>query len=294
MSETRRRVTALTGLRRTRFLIPQYKIVGTGASGVAIRVKDGLRTLQYILSHHRVEDMAFGESMRAGQPVVLKIVKCPPGLREFYRNEVQREVNIMSSLLASRPTRIGDKTFDIRQYIPHFFASGYVADLDLWFIAMSHAPGYLLGDLNSLSLSVEMIVRLEHAYLSMWLAGCGHADLHTGNILVAPNGRITIIDFGRAVRLSTSTVREVRKELMGVSAKTLASTRALKTLAEPVDRDIWLTYGKNKWYRTYRQYLNGNSSVSHVRKLCDRQPRCRRELLPAVRQMIWAPTFLRK
>jgi serine/threonine protein kinase len=287
-------VTALTGLRRTRFLIPQYKVLGAGASGVGIRVRDGRRIIEHIFAHHEVLESEFGTPLLPqGQPVVLKIVKPSPRSRipaEMYAAEIEREVSTLRALASSQPTLLGNKTFDVRPYIPQFFASGYVADLGVWFIAMSHAPGKLLADMKYPMTPARLVARLEHAMLSMWLAGYAHTDLHGGNVLIdSPKRTVTIIDFGRAVRLSPKVVAAIRARIEGMSQRGLLSASLLETIGVPVNRYIQYVYKTNTAYSRYQYYLNGVRAARHTKGLCTRQPLCQPESLARERQLVWMP-----
>jgi serine/threonine protein kinase len=50
-------------------------------------------------------------------------------------------------------------------------------------------------------LTPQTFVRLERAFLAMWLLGYSHADAHDNNILVTPQGVPYLIDFGLAVEV---------------------------------------------------------------------------------------------
>ena len=50
--------------------------------------------------------------------------------------------------------------------------------------------------LQTKRLTSSMFAKIERAVIAMWKAGIAHADLNPGNIMILPNGGVTIIDFG--------------------------------------------------------------------------------------------------
>lgn len=72
-----------------------------------------------------------------------------------------------------------------------------------------------------------------------------HADLHPGNIFVAPDTQITMIDLGMNLQLTDEQLVAVRKLLMGLtSGSVLVVNRSLADLGWPVDLAMALKQGR--------------------------------------------------
>lgn len=81
--------------------------------------------------------------------------------------------------------------------VPRLYASGYDTTHKVFVSAMEMVKGVSLSTyLKRGRLSASMFVKIERAITSMWRAGIAHVDLNPENIMVLPNGRVTIIDFG--------------------------------------------------------------------------------------------------
>ena len=103
---------------------------------------------------------------------------------------------------------------------------------------MTARPGDALGDPRGI------VSSLMELYLQMMMVdGLFHADPHPGNLLVAPDGRIVLLDFGMVVRVP----RELRRNLVQTVFAairqdvpgTVAGFRALGVIApETTDDDI--------------------------------------------------------
>lgn len=66
-------------------------------------------------------------------------------------------------------------------------------------------------------LGAAMFVRIERAIVSMWRAGVAHVDLNPNNIIVRPNGTVTIIDFGISETLPRALVPKSDKAAMDLA-----------------------------------------------------------------------------
>ncbi len=94
---------------------------------------------------------------------------------------------------------------------PHICTVHEVGEADgLVFIVMEHVAGRSLSALLSEPRPMEMVVRygiqiadaLAHAHER----GVVHRDLKTGNVMLTPEGRIKVLDFGLAKRLPTEDI----------------------------------------------------------------------------------------
>jgi predicted unusual protein kinase regulating ubiquinone biosynthesis (AarF/ABC1/UbiB family) len=66
----------------------------------------------------------------------------------------------------------------------------------------------------------ETAERLIHLYLHMVMdTGFFHADPHPGNFLLAPDGRIVLLDYGMVGEIATATRRQMRLLFVGVSER---------------------------------------------------------------------------
>jgi len=100
--------------------------------------------------------------------------------------------------------------------VPRLYASGY-DDAGMFVSVMDLVSGeplhkYLLKHPKGLQASV--FVRIERAVIAMWRAGIAHVDLNPKNIMIRPNGRVTIIDFGLSLSLPPDLVPASDKQAL--------------------------------------------------------------------------------
>ena len=119
------------------------------------------------------------------------------------------------------------------------------------FIVMEHVEGQRLSELiapqglpiqSVLRYSIQLADALAHAHRS----GVSHRDLKSSNVVVTPDGRAKILDFGLARRLSAKSVTALSDAHAsitsdGVLAGTLSSMAPELLRGEPFDTrsDIW-------------------------------------------------------
>lgn len=99
--------------------------------------------------------------------------------------------------------------------VPRLYASGYDHAAGMHVSVMELVTGeslhkYLLKN----TLKAAMFVKIERAIVSMWRMGLAHVDLNPGNILVRPDGTVTIIDFGLAEALPKTLVPRSEKNAL--------------------------------------------------------------------------------
>ena len=92
-----------------------------------------------------------------------------------------------------------------RDAVPSLHWAGYLPSANVQVSVMEAVEGPELYDVAQ-NASREELRRLhaalEHATFTLWAFGIFHADLHPGNVIVQPDGRLKIIDFGFAIALN--------------------------------------------------------------------------------------------
>jgi len=78
-------------------------------------------------------------------------------------------------------------------------------------LVLEFVDGTRIDKLDPASVNVDRVVaRLVELYIQMMLVdGLFHADPHPGNLMVAPDGRIVLVDFGMTVRVALDTRRAI-------------------------------------------------------------------------------------
>jgi predicted unusual protein kinase regulating ubiquinone biosynthesis (AarF/ABC1/UbiB family) len=84
----------------------------------------------------------------------------------------------------------------------------------------------------------ELVGQLFRAYLRQVLVdGVFHSDPHPGNLLLTPDGRIALLDFGMVTRISTETRLSLVKLLLAIShGDGEEAARIAETMGEPTPR----------------------------------------------------------
>ena len=232
----------------------------SSVSGAVVILPRATEQLQRIRSNltHPVEFLAVGATPSATDSLVLKFFKhdVPPNFwntgphkvtlqapynikeKRFVNKtgeiivEASREFEIMRRLNSARPVTIGNRKFDVRQYVPKAFFLAYWPTLRVLGIGMSLSPGSSFYSLRrGEGLAASYVATIEKAFLSMWFQGVIHTDLHGGNLLVNPStGQVSIIDFGRAMQLKPGAAAKVRAEFANAAKEGKVNSAALNPM----------------------------------------------------------------
>jgi predicted unusual protein kinase regulating ubiquinone biosynthesis (AarF/ABC1/UbiB family) len=126
----------------------------------------------------------------------------------------------------------------------------------------------------------------------MWLTGVAHADLHSSNVMYDDVSRkLTIIDFGRAVLLSSEAIQSLRQQLLDFASssnlkKQLLRPDALKMISKKVVVD---TTDITHRQIGIKRYLDDEAMIQHhIARRC-LKPTCTPEALAKERLTTWVP-----
>jgi serine/threonine protein kinase len=265
------------------------KLLGSGISGTTYafsKVKPSF--LQAIAS------MAQGYVVR-GVPldphasVAVKFIK--HGKYAF--EEFDREVQILTYIQKKGDVVVGTRVYSASRHVPKLYMACHVPGLSI--IVQSYAPGKTLSRYSSIS--ARTIARLEYALLSLWLTGVAHTDLHSSNIMFDDvSGKLTIIDFGRAVILPPDAVKTMRRNVLELLNSSKGSLLEKPDILKLVSKHVVVDAVK----RTHRavgitKYYDDEAMIPyHIGRRC-KKPTCSMASLAEERMGLWIPlTYTRK
>jgi len=179
-----RQMKAAAAAALARHGIGGYAELGAGKFGVVVLVR--ARALRHLLQRPRLQMLhraALQAAITADRKVVVKVQRAHGAYREM-RSTARHEAAILSKL-ASEP--------GVREYLPAFFAAA--SEGDLYYIVMEQVVGTPLTHTRATDATWR---RLERAVRALHAAGFVHADLHSDNVLVTPEGRVKLVDLGVA------------------------------------------------------------------------------------------------
>ena len=255
-------------------------VAANSVSGAVVILPRASEQIQRIRSNttHPVDFLAKGAAPQANDGLVLKFFKYekPPASIKSYMipyntneeefvNEVNgivweasREFDIMKKLNAARPVTIGNKKFDVRQYVPKPFFLAYWPTLRVFAIGMSLSPGKTFNNVHreGVDLGASILVTIEKAFLAMWFQGVIHTDLHGGNLLLNPlTGQVSIIDFGRAMRLMPKVTATLRAEFANAVKERRINATAMNPIPPKMTKIIINTSVQHSAVSNKRPYI---------------------------------------
>ena len=180
--------------------------LGKGGFGTVYRVtvKASLVRMFKTLSN-KVPD---APKLREGQVVALKVQKIPGGDSRRQHSGVSRAMNEVKFQVDMATTG----------YAPHVFGSGvWKRDSEtVHLTAMELIEGQTLVDYfdTHATISPQIFTKIECAAVTMLMRGYAHTDLNLQNIILLPNGKIKIIDYGLATRLPNRLIPRSRNEAL--------------------------------------------------------------------------------
>ena len=179
--------------------------ISAGASGLTFRVPvadarkaldlrntRGLGNTEYVLYKLLLPKMIFEYQRPPGKRGLNTIKR---RLEAEYYRETDALLHLAQPPAATKNAApFSDKEFDVRGVVPKLFYHGN--RYGSWILVMSYFPGKVLADIERPT--PLLYVKVEKALLSCWLRGVVHLDFHDENIIVTPDNKVKIIDFGRA------------------------------------------------------------------------------------------------
>lgn len=128
----------------------------------------------------------------SGAPAAVKIARDDrPGVAASLGHEARMLARLRN---VDSPTLCDHGTFAGRAYVAMEWCEG---------ISIAAAARQMRAARDPIALH-GLIGRMFDAYARLHAAGILHGDVHTGNILVRPDGRVVILDFGAAVPLDAA------------------------------------------------------------------------------------------
>ena len=117
-------------------------------------------------------------------------------VQEEYHTHISiyRQLSSKSKKLIAKPYDLG-KTFSQKFPNLYFYCMEYINGMSL--------KSFLNQQLCKIEKTLPQIKKdLRHVFTEMWKLGYLHGDLHLDNIIVTPNNKIKVIDFGFALKVS--------------------------------------------------------------------------------------------
>jgi hypothetical protein len=159
----------------------------------------------------------------------VELVQVSPGkYHGFSGSEICPKFVVGSTVLLSKLLQFASKdTRNLKNYSPGLSWHEQVmkementkSDVHYRFTFMSHVDSaislseYLTKDRKD-RLDARLFVQIEHAILTMWLAGYAHCDFHSNNVLLVITENMTtrpvIIDFGMCIKLEEDHVQKLK------------------------------------------------------------------------------------
>jgi hypothetical protein len=137
-------------------------------------------------------------------------------------------------------------------------------------------------------LTAAVYVAVERAVALMWLYGITHSDFHEGNQMYDErSGKVTVIDFGQAVKLSDELTRRVRE----VTVRAIqGGVRSLGELWLPASKsryglDIQAFSNRVRYTRNRATWYNPDGHA--LMQLYSRMSSAQRALVPELRRKVW-------
>ena len=178
--------------------------------GVAqgVRQLAGRYQIGELIGRGGMADVHVGQDNRLGRRVAIKLLKPSLANDPAFRTRFRREAQDAAKM--AHPTIV--RIFDAGEETVHD-ASG--AETLVPFIVMEYVDGRLLKDVvaegplepaEACRIIEQVLTALEYSHR----AGVVHRDIKPGNIMIASNGQVKVMDFGiaRAISDSSATIAE--------------------------------------------------------------------------------------
>ena len=173
-----------------------------------VRLLAGRYEIGALIGRGGMADVRLGTDARLGRRVAIKLLKPALANDPAFRTRFRREAQDAAKM--AHPTIV--RIFDAGEETV-IDPSGYEAQIP--FIVMEYVDGRLLKDIiaegplpehEAVRITGQILTALEYSHR----AGVVHRDIKPGNIMIASNGQVKVMDFGiaRAVAESSATIAE--------------------------------------------------------------------------------------
>ena len=173
-----------------------------------VRLLAGRYEIGPLIGRGGMADVRAGTDARLGRRVAIKLLKPALASDPAFRTRFRREAQDAAKM--AHPTIV--RIFDAGEETV-IDPSGNEAQIP--FIVMEYVDGRLLKDIiaegplpehEAVRIASQMLTALEYSHR----AGVVHRDIKPGNIMIASNGQVKVMDFGiaRAVAESSATITE--------------------------------------------------------------------------------------
>ncbi|MDB5280854.1 MAG: pknB, partial [Ferruginibacter sp.] len=173
-----------------------------------VRMLAGRYQIGELIGRGGMADVRLGTDARLGRRVAIKLLKPSLANDPAFRTRFRREAQDAAKMAHPTIVRIfdaGEETITD--------PSGREAQIP--FIVMEHVDGRLLKDIiaegpvepkEATRIIEQVLTALEYSHR----AGVVHRDIKPGNIMIANNGQVKVMDFGiaRAISESSATIAE--------------------------------------------------------------------------------------
>jgi serine/threonine protein kinase/beta-lactam-binding protein with PASTA domain len=173
-----------------------------------VRLLAGRYEIGALIGRGGMADVRLGTDARLGRTVAIKLLKPALANDPAFRTRFRREAQDAAKM--AHPTIV--RIFDAGEETV-LDPSGNEAQIP--FIVMEYVDGRLLKDIiaegplpehEAVRIAGQILTALEYSHR----AGVVHRDIKPGNIMIASNGQVKVMDFGiaRAVAESSATIAE--------------------------------------------------------------------------------------
>jgi eukaryotic-like serine/threonine-protein kinase len=173
-----------------------------------VRLLAGRYEIGALIGRGGMADVRLGTDARLGRKVAIKLLKPALANDPAFRTRFRREAQDAAKM--AHPTIV--RIFDAGEETV-IDPNGNEAQIP--FIVMEYVDGRLLKDIiaegplpehEALRITGQILTALEYSHR----AGVVHRDIKPGNIMIATNGQVKVMDFGiaRAVAESSATISE--------------------------------------------------------------------------------------
>ncbi|NEM91743.1 Stk1 family PASTA domain-containing Ser/Thr kinase [Galbitalea soli] len=184
----------------------------TEVVGEGVRLLAGRYQIGELIGRGGMADVRVGTDARLGRRVAIKLLKPALAMDPAFRTRFRREAQDAAKM--AHPTIV--RIFDAGE---ETVTDPKGNEAQIPFIVMEYVDGRLLKDVlaedgpldpaEATRIIAQVLTALEYSHR----AGVIHRDIKPGNIMIASNGQVKVMDFGiaRAISDSSATIAETSK-----------------------------------------------------------------------------------